>query len=256
MKRILVFVFIICSALQGTAQQFFTSPEGGKENNVETLLNLQKDYLFNVYYQRVGGVDELKNGREYIPYYPHSRLKPLLYVDKSRVASLLLNGRKYENLTLEYDTYSDAVIYHDTTKLINNRYYQIAINKDPIGFFTLYFESDSLLFRYLQFNDMNDAKLQSGFYEIAYEGKSRYIIKHKSVVHEKDGVDEYYYSPRRYVMVGNKYFRIRSTRRFLKLFGEKTDQIRNFTQSSHINIKNADKRQIVNIMKYYDTLIP
>jgi len=256
MKRISLSFFIICFAFQGIAQQFFTSPGDKAVNKLGTILDAQIDYLYSIYYQKIGGVDELKNGREYIPYYPHSRLKPLLFVDQSRTASLLLNGRKYENLTLEYDTYSDAVIYYDTTKLINNRYYQIALNKDPIGFFTLYFGLDSLLFRYLQFDDVDNTKLQSGFYEIAYEGKSRYIIKHKSVVHEKDGVDEYFYSPAKYVLVGNEYFRIRSSRGFLKLFGEKTNQVKKYMQSAPINIKNAEKRQIVNVLKYYDTLIP
>jgi hypothetical protein len=166
-----------------------------------------------------------------------------------------LNGGKYNDLTLQYDTYLDEVIYADSTKVINYRLYQIALNKDPVDGFGLYFGQDSLIFRHFRSNDGMNFNLQEGFYEVVYEGKSKYIIKHQSFVLEKDGLDEYFYSPANYVMVGDVYSRIRSSRDFIKLFGEKSDEIKKFMHTYKVDIRKANKTQIVNVLKYYDTLV-
>ena len=255
MKRSAFSVFIICFSLQCFAQQSSTVNQSEQETDAGILLVKQRNYLFEIYYKDVGGVDQLVNGREYIPYYPHSKLKPLLFIGKAHTASLLLNGREYNNLPLEYDTYSDVVIYADTTRLINNRYYQIALNKDPIDGFNLYFGQDSLKFRYIRFNEKDDSKLEDGFYEVAYEGVTDFFIRHKSVVHEKEGKDEYYYSPVNYVKIGNAYERIRTTKGFVKLFGDKSEHIKKFIHLHNINIKRTDKQQLISILKYYEILV-
>jgi hypothetical protein len=90
---------------------------------------------------------------------------------------------------------------------------------------------------------------------VAYEGKSKFIIKHQSIPLEKEGIIEYSYLPVDYIMVEDEFYRIRSSRDFIKLFGEKSEEIKKFMRNCKVNIRKADKKQIVTVLKYYDTLL-
>ena len=115
-----------------------------------TLLDYQTGYLGKFYYQNVDNVDELVNGKDYIPYYFRSKYKPLLYFDRVHQSSLTLNGRRYDNLMLEYDTFRDELIYWDSLKFIDNRVFKISLNKDPVDGFNFYFGPDSLSIQIFQ----------------------------------------------------------------------------------------------------------
>jgi hypothetical protein len=255
MIKISLTIFILLLTFPITAQQSFTLYGDNEKDNYKTAVEFQHDYLYKIYYQKVGSTDKLINGKEYVPYYNRSKLKPLLFKDKKHTASISLNERKYSDVSLEYDTYLDEVICFDKSRVINNRFYQIALNKDPIVGFGLYTEQDSLIFRHFKSGKEINFNLEDGFYEVVYEGGSKYIIKHKSTVFEKEGIDEYYYTPVNYVKVGNAFHRIITSGGFIKLFGEKSDEIRKFMRTYKVNIRKTDKKQIAKILKFYDKLI-
>jgi hypothetical protein len=254
-KILLPFLFLIFSIFPGIAQQTLNL-SGDNENNYRTVLDFQKDYLYKFYYQKVGGTDELINGRDYVPYYHKSKLKPLLFIGKKHTASIILNGRRYNNITLEYDTFLDEVIYSDSSKMINDRSFNIALNKDPVNGFDLYFGQDSLIFRHFRSEDLIKSDLHDGFYESLYDGKSKFIIKHQSFVLEKDGSEEYIYTPAYYIKVDNVFSRIRTSKGFIKLFGNRSDEVKKFMRTHKVNIRKGDKKKIISVMKYYDSLMP
>ena len=70
-----------------------------------------------------------------------------------------------------------------------------------------------------------------------------------------EGIEEYIYTPADYVMVGDVFSRIKSSKGFIKLFGEKSEKIRQFIRTNNVNIRKADKKQIASVLKYYDSLI-
>lgn len=247
-------LLILFLTIQGFSQKSFIL-YGGNENinsSEETVSDVQPLYEF--YYQSVGIVDRLINGKEYIPYYFRSKLKPLLNYGMTRTASIMLGGRTYNDLSLQYDTYLDELIYTDTTRIYNNIVYQIALNKDPIDGFNLYFGSDSLFFRNFSKSREPNFSLGEGFYEVVYNGMSKYIVRHKSAAIEKDGVEEYYYRPAGFVMIKDHYTRIRSTRGFLKLLGGKSEEVKKFMRDNGIKIAKAQKHQIARVLNYYDNL--
>jgi hypothetical protein len=254
MKFSLVLFFLFLS-VSGFAQQnnFFTG--GNEKSNYNTVADFQKHYLYNMYYNEVNDVDELINGREYIPYYYRAKLKPILFNKRKHTASVDLNGRIYDSISLQYDTYLDELVYVDSTRVINLNIYQIALNKDPIEGFGLYFGYDSLFFRHFNSEKVHDFNLPEGFYEVVYNGKSKYIIKHQSVAIEKEGIDEYYYRPAAYISLGEGFYKIRSSKGFIKLFGEKSNEMKKYLQVNRINTRKADKKQIVKVLKYYDSLV-
>jgi hypothetical protein len=220
-----------------------------------SLTDRQIEYIQRSYSERVEAPKEIINGKEYISYYTRSQSKPLLFVEKKRTASVFTRSRKYNNLILQYDTFLDEIVYTDTSRTVNYRFPEIALNKDIVQGFNLYFEDDSLQFRYLKSQDYLKKNLKEGFYEIAYEGKSSYIIKHTSSYYVREGRNEYKYTPENYMSIGDVYYRIKSRAALLKLFGNKSGEVKRYMHANRIRVRQAGKNEFVSIIKFYDSLL-
>lgn len=223
--------------------------------NIRSVIERQTEYIKSSYSEKIETANEIVNGKEYVSYYIRSTQKPLLFPRKKRTATLFTFSRRYNNLDLQYDTFLDEVIFTDTTKTINYSYPKIALNKDIVEGFSLYFEDDSMHFRYLRMPQCSEKNLKEGFYEIAYQGKSQYYIKHRSTYFMREGLNEYEYSPEIYISTGGNFYKITGKGSLLKLFGEKSGEIKKFIHMSRIRIREADKGQYISILKYYDSLI-
>ena len=256
--KIFVTLFILSCTLPVSAQnlrEVKISPTNDSHGIIiSSLIELQADYLKKKYSDIIEAPKELINGKEYEPYYTRSKIKPLLLPDKERTASIITNTRRYYDLTLQYDTYLDEVVYTDTSRTINYRFPQIALNKNILEGFNLYFLDDSMTFRLLRLPECSSRNLSEGFYEVAYEGKSQYLIKHESTFYVREGLNNYKYSPKNYISVGNSFNRIKSAKSLLQLFGEKSDDVREFLQASGIKVRKANRNQIISVLKYFDSL--
>ncbi len=222
--------------------------------NVNALIEKQKEYIKKTYSEKIESSNEIVNGKEYVSYYIRSTQKPLLFPKKKRTATLFTSSRRYNNLDLQYDTFLDEVIYTDTTKTINYSFPQIALNKDIVDGFSLYFDDDSMHFKYLRMPQCSEKNLEEGFFEIAYQGKSQYYIKHLSTYFVRDGVNEYEYSPENYISTGGNFYKIAGKGSLLKLFGEESGEMKKFIHLNRIRIRQAGKSEYISILKYYDSL--
>jgi hypothetical protein len=255
MSRFILIVVAVFALNKAEAQDSMVIKAGTAYRPAyDYIHSCQVRYIDSLYLARVNTADELINGREYIPYYLKCRISPLLYENKHRNGSMLLNGRLYRNLTLEYDTYLDQLIYSDSTKLIDDRIFKIAMNKDPVEEFRLYFAGDSMIFRHFR-NDGNSAfSLPDGFYEVVYDGNSQFIVKHQSRLIEKDGLYEYRYLPVRYLSTGKGFTKVRSSRSFLKMMGKYSPSVKMYMRSNGIHFQKADNDGISAVMRYYDSI--
>ncbi|MBK7711421.1 MAG: hypothetical protein IPJ37_11050 [Bacteroidales bacterium] len=254
MPRISSFIFILILTLSGQAQESLPHAVFYGRMDYRAILDSQTDYLSKFYFQNVDNVDELVNGKDYIPYYFRSKYKPILFFDRKHTSSLVLKGRRYNNLTLEYDTFIDELIYSDSSKFIDNKVFNIALNKDPIDKFCFNFGTDSLSFRFFSREKDETFNLPEAFYEVVYDGKSRFIIRHRSYLLVKEGVSEYIYSPSDYIRVNGYYSKITNKRLFLNVFGEESGAIKKYIRTNKIKIRKADKDEIASVLRYYDSL--
>jgi hypothetical protein len=239
---------------QNGTSVLISSASNPDDMEMSSLINLQNEYILKLYSVKIEAPKELINGKEYEPYFTRSKVKPLLFPEKERTGSIITNTREYNNLTLQYDTYLDEVIYTDTSRIINNRFPQIALNKNILKGFNLYFSDDKMTFIYYRQPEGANSNPGEGFYEVAYEGRSRYLIKHESTFYVREALKNYKYSPKNYISTGNSFYKIKSEKNLLQLFGEKADSVKTFMHSSYIKVRKADKGQIIRILKYYDSL--
>ena len=230
------------------------SSAGPGSINISSVIKRQTDYIRSSYSAEVEAPKEIINGKEYESYYIRSQSKPLLFLKKGRTASLFTTSRTYTNITLDYDTFLDAVIYTDTSRTFNYSFPKIALNNNIIEGFNLYFVDDSMKFKYLRPPQTTEGNLKEGFYEIVYEGKSKYIIKHESSYYVREGLNEYKYSPENYISIGGAYSKVTGKGSLLKLFGANSQEVKKFIHLSRIRIRQASKNEYISILKYYDSL--
>jgi hypothetical protein len=214
----------------------------------------QLENLYQFYGLKIESSYQLISGREYYPYYFRSEFKPVLFIDKKHSSIITLNSKEYDDFALNYDTYKDEIIYVDPDHPMAYRPYGMVLNKDNVDHFKLCFDDDTLLFKYLSKDTDKGFDLQEGFYEVVYDGKSKYIIKHISSAFNRDLIIEYYYTPISYVSAGNRFVRIRSARQFSKLFGDSAHDVRRYMSRSGINIRQANKSEMVSLLKFCDNL--
>ena len=258
-KGILLPVLLLMLTLTASAQKDTFSNIASSYNitnlNIKSRIVLQTNYIRGLYSEKIETPKELINGKEYEPYYSRSKVKPLLFPEMGRTASIITGSRRYNNLTLQYDTFLDEVIYTDTSRTINYRFPLIALNKNIIYGFNLYFNNDSINFVYFREPECSEKNLKEGFYEVAYEGKSQYIIKHASTFYVREALNNYKYSPENYICLDKEFYRIKTAKSFLRLVGERSGDIKDFLHLSGIRFSKADKNQIISILIYYDTLV-
>lgn len=255
----IIFIFLlfpVTLSLQGQNGNMLNINKLKSSNSTsdKSLIDLQTEYILKSYSAHVEAPKEIINGKEYVSYYTRSQSKPLLFVNKKRSATVFTRSRRYNNLILQYDTFLDEVVYTDTSRTLNYRFPEIALNKDIVQGFNLYFEDDSLQFRYFRQPECIKKNLKEGYYEVVYEGKSSYIIKRTSSYYVREGRNEYKYSPESYISVGDVFYRVKTKANLLKLFGEKSAEVKKYLHSNRLRIRQAGKNEFVSIIKFYDSL--
>ena len=242
-----------CSGQVPALSKKYPNPATSEMKNLE-LEALQTDYINRLYYHIIATPKDIINGKECLPYSFRSLTTPMFYSREKLNANLSVNNRLYKNIKLQYDTFQDELIYIDTSRIINNEFPRIMLNKDIIDGFTFFINGSSINFIHLRFPESSVSKLQDGFYEVAYDGPTEFLIKHHSSLYNKDGRNEYKYSPERYVFTRDKYFKIRNKKSLALMSGDRSKEMKEYLHKSKIKVRKAGKEQIVEVLKYYDSL--
>ena len=235
MKYLYIFLLVLISL-----PQFAQQPE---ENSLQDLYQ-------NALYQS----DILLNGREYNYYfYPHIST-PLIPADPVPSASIIIQGTSYENIMLLYDTYKEMVVYYDPYNQNNNIICPVAINRDIIDEFTLSLSTGRVRFNYLEFPDNLNGKLNSGFYEMVYDGECQFLIHHTSVLIKEAGRDTYHYKTERYIINAGNLYKIKGKKSLLEALSDRATEVKKYIKRSKIRVRRAEKDQLKSVVNYYDSL--
>lgn len=254
MKSLFIFFFLLSSLYVSGQRQSYSllaAPSGNAEKDFPVIITLQENYLSDVYYSATSSGNVLINGKEYIAYYARSVTSPILYEGKNRKAAIFTGKRQFRGIVLQYDTFLDEVIFTDTTKLINNQFPLVALNKKKIDRFILYFNDDTLDFRNLDFPENQESILSDGFYEIVLND---YLIRHRSKLYPKDGRNEYNYTPAHYYNNGGTWVKIGNIKDLKEISGDHYGELSGWLSRRGIKLKKIDKDQMTALIRYYDAL--
>ncbi len=223
--------------------------------NDDSMLVKQTRYIQELHHQFMNVSNEILNGKEYGFYFFPSISSPLMPSKQMPTASIVIHGNKYENIMLQYDTFKDLAVYFDPKNLINNSICPISINKYIIDEFNLKVEAEDLKFKYFEFPNDPKAKKRNGFYEVIYDGHSKYLIHHKSDLIVEGGRDIYKYRPVKYAINEGILYKFKGKRSLLKAFNDKSMELKKYIKTSKIKVRKARKKQIGSILEYYDSLL-
>ena len=240
--------------------QLLPGQEAGKidvrpgENDLrdDSILSEQCQSVQGLYDSLMSRSNEILNGREYEYYFYPQVSSPLIPAKQHPTASIVINGKKYENITLQYDTFKDLLVYFDPTNFEDGLICPVSLNKYIIDEFNLKVSSDNLRFRY--FEIPKEENLKSGFYEIVYDGESQFIIKHSSNKYIDEGRDNYRYNPIWYFVIRDDYYMIKGKRSLLKALPDHVKDVKKHIKSLKISVRKASNYEILNILRYYDSI--
>ena len=252
--RYIVLLVLLFASVTAPAQHQFPLVKADASQLFSDLGKAQADHVSTLYLRHTTEPRELIHGREYFRYWFNSKDIPLLRYETVRSGTLVFMGRSYDNIVLQYDTFTDQVIYTDDTLIFNNRIWTVALNSDYIDRFDLRFSDETLRFRYFRKEQDSTFNLPDGFYEVVYDNECKYLIRHKSTKAIIQGIDEYTYSPVGYVRVSNGYSEIISKEQFIRLFGDRSAEVRQIIRHNKIRIRKPDKEQITEVLRYYEML--
>jgi hypothetical protein len=215
----------------------------------------QKEYLEKMYYKTFVTSNDFVDGKEYFNYAYKSKNSPLLSSAKNFNAVLFMDGRKYDNIKLQYDSYIDEVLYSDTSRVINYQFPKVVLKKDAVDGFILISGIDSMKFGNFKFLNDSVNKTDGGYYEIVYNGPSRCLIKHRAILYISEARNEYKYSPEKFILRDGNYHKIRNNKELLKLFSNQSRDINTFLRRNRINVRKAGREELAETLKYCDALV-
>jgi hypothetical protein len=250
LKGKFIILLSLCPVL--TYAQDFSSAVNVKAENYQLANNARKENLLKLYSENINPSLNLINGREYYPYYSSSTRKPVFLWGERYSSCIIINGMRYNNILLEYDTYTDDLLYIDGSRSFRSVPLRIAFNRNNVDLFEFITDNDTLEFKF--FGSKNNINLKDGFYEEVYHNRSVFLIKHYSSCSINDGVSEYPYHAISYVNIGNGFAKINSIRQLCRLMGSYSSEVRKYCRKQSIPLSSKSKKQISDILDHFDKL--
>jgi hypothetical protein len=217
------------------------------ESTAQARRDLEKSYL-----RIVSPPNDIVDGWEFLPYDYRSRTTPFLYSGEVFSADILMNDRFFRNVPIQYDTYQDDLVYTDTSRMINAQFPKIILRKEVIDSFILHSREGDMRFTKISSPGDQMEILRSGFYELAYTGPTKYMIRHRALIYRRDAINEYEYSPEKFILLDGKWIKVKNQKEFLALFISEKEAIRTFIRQKSIRIRKMNKNDIVMILEYLD----
>jgi len=198
-------------------------------NQQDTLTDNQILYNGRIWrnlYYNVGG-DQFLFSKEFLP------------------ASLIIRGKKFNNISILYDIYKDEIL----TPVLQGDILQI--NKEMVDSFSIRFQNKTYQFARIP----KDISL--GYVNVIYKGKTALYIKFNKKI-EKLAVegkyDKFYQESQTLFIKDTIIHQIKDKSDLIKVLKEAKEPIRNFMKKNKIKITKNNPESIIPVIQYYDTL--
>ncbi|MDP4222901.1 MAG: hypothetical protein Q8868_06255 [Bacteroidota bacterium] len=191
---------------------------------------------------------ELLNGRIWRNEYLKAVGNQYFLTNTFLKGTVIFNGKKFNNLDLQYDIASDELILRIESCPV------IILNKEMVDSFSLVFENRS----YNVFNAGTDtSSLLRGYINVLYDGPSTLYVKYSKKLYPLavDGkYDLFYQEHRVFVKKGSEIVLVSGRRKFLCLLDDKKKEIRHYMRTERIRISHRDPGTYVKVLRFYDSI--
>ncbi len=229
------------------APPFFVAAQSPAEDSL--FYQKATDNLVSRYHQAIKDQSGLYNGIQYGGYtFVFREGHAFFDNDKMGMASLVYDGVLYQQVMLQYDEIQEAVIIEDASlriQLLNERLSKFSVFNNT--FVRIVKDSSS------------NALLNTGFYNVLYDGKNSLLKKEVKTIREDITTDKiiYYVDVHRYhyIKKAAAYYAVNSKKNVLSILGDKKKDIQQYIRKNKLSFRKDRDNMLVKVMAYYDQLI-
>lgn len=166
-------------------------------------------------------------------------------------SSLIYDGLVYDSIYLKYDVYRDLLLiehfnsngYLSPIQLYNPK----VISFNIMGYYFIRLEKDTL------------SNLRTGFYNQMYKSKDiEVLVKRRKEITKTNEIhtlnEEFTIKDRYYIKKSGVFYRVKKKGSIIKVLGDQKKKIRSFIKKNKYYFKDSPDVQLVEVVKYYDSL--
>ena len=191
----------------------------------------------------------LLNGRIWRNQYSKVTGNQFFLTDNYIKGSVTFNGRRFDNLDLKYDIYSDELILSIGSHPV------IFLNKEMTDSFSLGSGNRTYYIINAGTDTMNVLK---GFVNLLYKGPSALYVKYiKKIQPQADEgkYDLFYQEHVVYLRKDSGIVLVKGKRKLFKLLEDKKKEIRDYLKTAGIRVSQKDPFTFIPLLQFYDSII-
>lgn len=220
-----------------------------QESQVLDLSSVQLDHLSGIYSESVQSESRFINGSEYRDSYGRANGHQFFLSENWHTGSLVMDGKRYRQLSLRYDIYADQLIYNH---IHESGIYAIKLNS---------FKIDSFLISGHRFCKINSGAspgegIHPGFYELISAGHASFYQKWQKRYNDptQNSPGEFVLDKELYILNQDIYHKISRKPGLIKALDDREKEIRDFIKEKHLYIGSGDVSTIKQVVDYYNSL--
>jgi len=190
----------------------------------------------------------LLNGRIWRNQYSKAVGDQFLLTNLFLEGSVTFNGRRFNNLDLQYDIANDELL------LKIESYPIIMMNKEMVDSFSLVF--GNRIYHIIN-TGTDSSNVLKGYVNVLYDGPSALYVKYTKKIQPlaADGrYDLFIQEHHAFVRKGTEIVYVSGKRKLLNLMDNKKKEIRHFLRSNRFRLIKKDPNTFVPALKYYDSI--
>lgn len=190
----------------------------------------------------------LFNGKEWYNRYTAVRGDQFLFSKDFLDGTVVMSGRVFSNLKINYDIYNDEIICPKADGKI------LQLNKEMVDSFAVSFNFKLFTFKNI---DADSIKGLSGYVYVLYTGKSMLCIKYKKGIDPlavDDRYDQFFQTSKIYVVDNGIANQVTGKRDLFSLWKSYKNELKAFIKKNGLSVSKKTPENFVPVIKYYDSL--
>jgi hypothetical protein len=187
-------------------------------------------------------------GAQYIGHNPRIQIHPYYLIDSTQTGTIVYNEVQYRNVGMLYDIVRDELVVNPPLGG-----YRLRLRTDKIAQFTLGQH------QFARILGDSVAGIQTGFYEIIYNGKVKALAKRQKIIQEdiSGGVYKADFLPKdRFVIQKDgAFYEVKTKRSVLNLFPDQAKELRQYLRKNKLKFREQQREEaIARAVQRYDEL--
>ncbi len=218
------------------------------QNNSDTaFVATAKNYALNLHEAALGTQSRLYNGSRYLdPVYSYEQ-HPFFESEDWLMGSASYDGEVFKNIPLMYDLLNQVLVAEHAPsghaiRLINEK--------------LVYFTVEDHYFERIENESVQNSLPATGFYEVLYDGESRFIARRQKFkredVESREIVVSYESRDRYYIFRNGIYFPMRNKWSLFKIMSDKKQELKRFFKQEGIRYSANQEQALKAAAEYYD----